>query len=215
MTTSLLSPSVFHEAIERMIVGDPFMPDKIKWWLQFGAATERWFQFEYGFWLSKCLGDTFSVGCEQGRVDLKVFRRTPEMTNLWKGDAVAKIELKVHGNWFTKPKVFDDIRKDRKKAHKDDDKPIPSFALVVWFYAKPTASHQCYGWITDQVTKWKARGYSLDTSADIQRRMAHEFNGDFECCGPPVPVPKVADAFDQLEAHIFLFCNKAAKALWA
>jgi hypothetical protein len=69
--------------------------------------------------------------------------------------------------------------------------------------------------VTDQVTKWKARGYSLDTSADIQRRMAHEFNGDFECCGPPVPVPNVADAFDQLEAHVFLFCNKAAKALWA
>jgi hypothetical protein len=67
METTNISASVLIESLKQMLAQE-LLGEKLGWWLRFGAATERWFQFEYGFWLDRCLGNEYAVGFEQHRV---------------------------------------------------------------------------------------------------------------------------------------------------
>ena len=209
METTTISASVLIESLKQMLAQE-LLGEKLGWWLRFGAATERWFQFEYGFWLDRCLGNEYAVGFEQRRVDLVVYRAKPIPTTVEEYETLLNLEIKVQGNWFSKKKVFKDIEKDQDKIDKRDRKEsVPGASLVFWFLAEPKRDGR-HTWISDQVARLEQKNNSVRTLEKIEERMQSDIKGPFDLI-QSLPVPNVEHMFDKLDVHVFCYRSETAK----
>lgn len=138
----------------RRLICSPDFINRIKWWLTFGYSAERWLQFEYAHSLQLECDETYpnqyAVACEQHNHTDIVLCNLPlgENRPIEEKQGVAKLEMKVNGNWYTIGNTFTGISDDVNKV---DGYNVPSVALVFWIFAEPTLDHPNYGWINKQV----------------------------------------------------------------
>jgi hypothetical protein len=123
---------------------------KLKWWLACGQPAEHWVQFEYAFALSKRVCAPYEVFFEYNEhSDIAI---VDEKTRDNRGaPAVARLELKVPGAWWTRSKtvangIKDDIEKVRKCS-------APSLALSIWVLAKTHPANVKHAYINDQTAR--------------------------------------------------------------
>ena len=140
---------VFCSALNDFVAQQALM-DKIHWWLVRAHSVERWFQFEYAFFLDKHLAGRFAAVCEVQRADIVLYPAHLPASHLpiWKNSPVGKIELKVNGNWYVVGNTFAVIAADVAKV---DHYNVPAAALVIWVIAVPKNGSSIYRWIERQI----------------------------------------------------------------
>jgi hypothetical protein len=197
--------NAFHD-----LFGQPTFPEKLGWWICFAPSIEKWIQFEYGFQLSRQLADMYHVGMEQKYVDLAIYDRKTAKPPLWENNtAVAKIELKVEGNWYTRRQMLNEIKADVEKIRSNEQ--CPGIALVVWFFAKPCSENANCSWIT----KPAAKQMKLAAGPDGHRRNEEWLN---EVCGVSFErITKTSlrpvEGFEEFEVHLYGYRNELAKRI--
>ena len=136
MKTNPLTDVLLSSAFKTMVAA-PGLEDRMRWWLVWPHSAETWFQFEYAYHLNEVFRGEHWVHCEirsadRTRADLAIFSSLPSEESPEKWAPVAKIELKVSGNWYiTQTGVEGDVNKIDKDA-------VPSMAICLWTLVKPS-----------------------------------------------------------------------------
>ena len=186
----------------------PTTLDRIKWWLRFAHSNERWVQFEYGYHLNGRVGPQYIVGCERKYVDLAIYSRQNAKLPFSRNEPAAKIELKVQGNWYTKEENFVGTKKDRKKIREVTD--CPAMALVLWFYAVPTAANRECHWISEQVAKDVKCGLAVDVPQNMLQLLRSECDeAFFEIADLPIDDSDFAELRVSLYGYRNAFAQQA------
>lgn len=106
---------------------------KLLWWLRYGNASERWFQFELAYQLDRITGDRYAVACEHRRMDIALFSLDAgaEKANT----PAAGVEVHWFGNWAVNRAQLDELHEDIAAV---DTYIFPAVALAACLFVKPT-----------------------------------------------------------------------------
>jgi hypothetical protein len=193
MAASLLANDRIKSVLQKT-VEQPGFPDKLAWWLIGAHSVERWFQFEIAYQLHQLLPNHHVI-CEVGRQDIAVV--VPGEPS----KAVASMELKLLGNWYTTGQTFTGIARDATRVK---DYGCESVALAVWVLAQPKEDCKEYDWFRKQVAD------RIGVSADVElvkELMKTKVCAEFELLDT-VPVTQTAKV-DQMELAAFVYRNQS------
>jgi hypothetical protein len=122
----------------------------LSWLATTGVSCEKWFQFEFGFYLNSLLGKYgLCIYPELQRIDLPVFGiKEANEKEGWVQTLNIGIELKHLANWYTRKEQYGKIKGDINKI-KDSD----TYSLLILFaiFAKPNKEYKNIKWMRDQI----------------------------------------------------------------
>jgi hypothetical protein len=199
-----LSSSVLKAAFRSVVLQNDFV-DKIRWWLICPHAAERWLQFELAYRLNCLYDEKFVAACETDKwADIAVFS-PPSAFPLWNSEnkPVAKLELKMLGNWWISNHEINGIKSDIQKVEGYDQ---PSAAIVFTTVFRAPADNVQHKALMDQVAACKTARFE-----DVQRRLDSLNLLHIDQVAVPA---EAAKGLDFLAFHMLAYPNTPAKPLF-